>query len=203
MISEGYICVQPVTFWWPVRYFNHWTTWTKMISEGYICVQPVTFWWPVRYSNYWTTWTTMMSEGYISGVVAEGKGGSLLPGKISSPNGKAVSHSFHIINYSANREPKLGAARLHQLHVAFPALTKLYLILLTLPVGSTNCERIFSKLKIIKNWLRQTMNQERWEALLLLSFFLSIERDLIDTIDSDIIIDTFSKSKLLRSLLIL
>ena len=74
----------------------------------------------------------------------------------------------------------------HQLHVAFPALTKLYLILLTLPVGSTKCERSFSKLKIIKNRLRQTMNQERLEAILL----LSIENDLINTIDSDIVLDT-------------
>ena len=84
----------------------------------------------------------------------------------------------------------------HQLHVAFPAVTKLYLILLTLPVGSTKCERSFSKLKIIKNRLRQTMNQlERLEALLL----LSIEHELINTIDSDII-DNISKSKLLMQL---
>ena len=62
---KGYICVQPVTFWWPVRYSNHWTTWTDMMSEGYICVQPVTFWRPVRCFNHWTTWTDMMSEGYI------------------------------------------------------------------------------------------------------------------------------------------
>ena len=54
MMSEGYICVQPVTFWWPVKCSNHWTTWTEMMSEGYICVQPVTFWWPVRCSNHWT-----------------------------------------------------------------------------------------------------------------------------------------------------
>ena len=66
MMSEGYICVQPVTFWWPVRCSNHWATWTKMINEGYICVQPVTFWWPVRCSNQlWAKWTEMMSEGYI------------------------------------------------------------------------------------------------------------------------------------------
>ena len=54
-----------VTFWWPMRYFNHWTTWTEMVSEGYICVQTVTFWWPVRHFNHWTTWTEVLSEGYI------------------------------------------------------------------------------------------------------------------------------------------
>ena len=28
-----HICVQPVTFWWLVRYSNHWATWTEMMSE--------------------------------------------------------------------------------------------------------------------------------------------------------------------------
>ena len=42
-----------------VRCSNHWATWTKMMSEGYICVQPVTFWWPVRCFNHWATWTKM------------------------------------------------------------------------------------------------------------------------------------------------
>ena len=27
----GYICVQPVTFWWSVRCSNHWATWTKVV----------------------------------------------------------------------------------------------------------------------------------------------------------------------------
>ena len=31
--------------------------------------------------------------------------------KFSSANGKAVGNFFHIIDYSANREPKLGAAK--------------------------------------------------------------------------------------------
>ena len=43
MMSEHYICVQPVTFWWPMRCSNHWAIWTEMTSEDYICVQPVTF----------------------------------------------------------------------------------------------------------------------------------------------------------------
>ena len=59
------IYVQPVSFWWPVRCSNRWSTWTEMISEGYICVQPVTFWSPVKCSNHRATWTEMMSEGYI------------------------------------------------------------------------------------------------------------------------------------------
>ena len=82
-----------VTFWWPVRHFNHWTTRTEMVDEGYICVQHVTFWWPVntltvniidwdgvrrlymctacnfwwpaRHPNHQTTSTEMVSKDYI------------------------------------------------------------------------------------------------------------------------------------------
>ena len=41
---------------------DHWATWTEMISEGYICVQPVAFWWPVRYCDHSATWTEMVSD---------------------------------------------------------------------------------------------------------------------------------------------
>ena len=42
-------------------------------------------------------------------------------------------------------------------------------LLLTLSVSVASCERSFSKLKSIKNYLRTTMSQDRWEALAILS----------------------------------
>ena len=65
MMSEGYICVQSVTFWWPIRCSNHWATWTEMMNKGYICVRPVTVWWPVRYSITIELHGLSCSEGYI------------------------------------------------------------------------------------------------------------------------------------------
>ena len=49
----------------------------------------------------------------------------------------------------------------------------------------TNCkgERSFSKLKLLKNYLMNTMGQERLASLAL----LSIEHELLDTIDMDMI----------------
>jgi hAT family C-terminal dimerisation region len=43
------------------------------------------------------------------------------------------------------------------------------LLLLTLPVTSATCERSFSKLKLIKNYLRSTMSAERLSDLAMLS----------------------------------
>ena len=119
-----------------------------------------------------------------------GGGGQVPPvRKFSSANGKAVGNVFHIINYSANRELKLGAARfisnsgeiikksincmLHfllSLNCIFNTFDSVKSIKLTLPVDSTKCERSFSKLKI-KNQLRQITNKERLEERFF--FFLS------------------------------
>ena len=44
---------------------NYWATWIEMMSEGYICVQPVTFWWTIICSHHWATWTEMVRNlGY-------------------------------------------------------------------------------------------------------------------------------------------
>ena len=47
------------------------------------------------------------------------------------------------------------------LQSAFPELYTVYKILVTLPIGSTKCERTFSKLKFVKNNLISTMGQKR------------------------------------------
>lgn len=58
---------------------------------------------------------------------------------------------------------------------AFKNLYKIYVVAMTLACTQVNCEKAFSKLKIIKSRLRAAINQEHLEVLML----LSIESDLI------------------------
>lgn len=64
-------------------------------------------------------------------------------------------------------------------------------ISLTVPVSVATGERSFSKLKIIKNYLRNNMNEERLNELSI----ISIEKDLANAIPVDDIIDDFAASK--------
>ena len=61
--------------------------------------------------------------------------------------------------------------------VNHPAVTStfstVFILFLTLPVTVATAERSFSKLKLIKNYLRSTMGQERLSGLAM----LSIEND--------------------------
>ena len=52
---------------------------------------------------------------------------------------------------------------------AFGCLHKLLLILVTLPVTSATCERTFSKMKLIKTYLRNSMANDRLTNLAILS----------------------------------
>ncbi|XP_026416473.1 zinc finger MYM-type protein 1-like [Papaver somniferum] len=68
-----------------------------------------------------------------------------------------------------------------------------YRILLTIPVTVASAERSFSKLKLIKSYLRSTMSQERLNGLAM----LSIEADMLSSIDYDSIINEFASVRLL------
>ena len=59
---------------------------------------------------------------------------------------------------------------------------------LTIPVSVASRERIFSKLKLIKSYLRSTMSQQRLNGLAL----LSIEKDFLNEINYDNLIDNFT-----------
>jgi len=56
----------------------------------------------------------------------------------------------------------------------FPNVSTLYKLFMTLPVSSATAERSFSRLKLIKSYLRSTMSESRLTNLAL----LSIEREL-------------------------
>lgn len=82
------------------------------------------------------------------------------------------------------------------LSTAFPQTIKMIRGALTMPVSQVTCERSFSKMKIIKNYLRNSMTDNRLSDLTL----LSIERDIV--IDYESIVDAFAqKHKNVRILL--
>ena len=73
----------------------------------------------------------------------------------------------------------------------FPNLRTALQILLTMSVSVASCERSFSKLKLIKNWLRSTMSQEGLSNLAI----LSIEKEVVESSEVDVIIDNFAEKK--------
>jgi len=63
--------------------------------------------------------------------------------------------------------------------------------MLTIPVSVASAERRFSKLKLIKSYLRSTMSQQKLNGLAL----LSIEKDFLNEINYDNLIDNFASQK--------
>lgn len=73
----------------------------------------------------------------------------------------------------------------------YPNLNTAFRIFLTLPVTVASCERSFSKLKLIKNYLRTTMKQDRLTNLAI----LSIEKSMAKHVDFNSIINKFANMK--------
>jgi len=71
---------------------------------------------------------------------------------------------------------------------AFPNLYKLLQIAVTIPISSATCERSFSSMRRIKNWLRTSMLQQRFSDLSI----LNIERDLSNKIQTETVLDRFN-----------
>ncbi|PWA86788.1 zinc finger MYM-type protein 1 [Artemisia annua] len=69
-----------------------------------------------------------------------------------------------------------------------------YRVLLTIPVTVASAERSFSKLKLLKSYLRSTMTQERLNGLAL----IAIESDLLESIDYEDVIDNFASKNARR-----
>lgn len=74
-------------------------------------------------------------------------------------------------------------------------MSSAYRILLTVHVTVASAERSFSKLKLLKNYLRSTMSQERLNGLAI----CCIEKDVLDNIDLDTIINDFASKNARRS----
>jgi hypothetical protein len=66
-----------------------------------------------------------------------------------------------------------------------------YRIMLTIPVTVASAERSFSKVKLIKSYLRSTMSQQRLNGLAL----LAIEKEMLTEIDYNSLINDFASQK--------
>lgn len=75
---------------------------------------------------------------------------------------------------------------LHPFKQAFPTLVSLTEIAITIPVSSTTCERTFSKMKLIKTAVRNSMSDDRLSDLCL----LAVECDI--NVNFEQLIDKFS-----------
>ena len=71
---------------------------------------------------------------------------------------------------------------------SFPNACIVYRILLTIPVTVASAEGSFSKLKLIKSYLRSTMSQERLNGLAI----LSIENSILMSLEYKNLISTFA-----------
>jgi hypothetical protein len=101
-------------------------------------------------------------------------------------------HAFYVTPDTSSRP--LNALKYlakFSLFDVFPNLWIALRILLTLPVSVASGERSFSRLKLIKNYLRSTMGQSRLNELGL----LSIENDVARRIDFTDVISSFAKGK--------
>ena len=98
------------------------------------------------------------------------------PGEISKPLGPLA-----ILN-------KLNALNLLNL---FPNVSIALRIFLTLPVGVATAERSFSKLKLIKSYLRSSIGQARLNSLA----SLSIESDIAENLNYEHVIESFADAK--------
>jgi hypothetical protein len=77
----------------------------------------------------------------------------------------------------------------------YPNILIAYQLLFTVPVTMASAKRSFSKFKLVKNYLRSHMSQERLNGLAILSF----EKILLDKIDIDIIINDFAARHVRRN----
>ena len=84
---------------------------------------------------------------------------------------------------------KFGKGDLASLH---PNLHRLICIAATIPVTIASCERCHSKVKIVNNYMRVTMAEDRLQSLVL----ISSERDLAEDIKLDCLVDVFEPRNL-------
>lgn len=69
---------------------------------------------------------------------------------------------------------------------------------LTLSVSQVNCERVFSKLKLIKNRLRSSLGNEHLETYLL----MSVEKEILEEIEFEDILEIVKSSSPLMTKLL-
>ena len=79
----------------------------------------------------------------------------------------------------------------------YPNAVIAYRILLTIPVTVASAERSFSKIKLLKSYLRSTMTQERLNGLAI----IALENDVLEKINYEDIIGDFISRNTRRMML--
>ncbi|PWA88855.1 zinc finger MYM-type protein 1 [Artemisia annua] len=77
----------------------------------------------------------------------------------------------------------------------FPNAMIAYRVLLTIPVTVASAERSFSKLKLLKSYLRSTMSQDRLNGLAM----ISIESDMLENMNYESLIEDFASKNARRT----
>ena len=96
---------------------------------------------------------------------------------------------------SENSEDLKSAAKiLRGKEHLYPNLKCAYILALTIPISVASNERSFSKLKIVKTYLRTTMKQERLDSLMVAACSV----DVLDSLDLDELADKWSVLKTRR-----
>ena len=106
-----------------------------------------------------------------------------------------LGHSWDISVRSLQKRLSIADIRqmLHNkdLLTSFAELANMCILFMTLPVSVATADRSFSKLKIIKTYLKSTIAQERLDSLVT----LSIENEEAQSLDTNKLIDMFGELK--------
>lgn len=99
-----------------------------------------------------------------------------------------------LVDDDGEKSPMEFLNKIHEFGLVsiYPNLTTALRVFLTLPVTAASAESSFSKLKLIKNYLRTTMGEDRLTNLAM----ISIESELLDCIPQESVIQKFAAAKL-------
>lgn len=139
--------------------------------------------------RYCLLWKTTILEDELGLLYSDDLNGGELYSEVQSFKFQAskLSTSFS----TATSYDFLNLIHKYSLQDVYPNMEVALRIFLTMPVSTATCERSFSKLKIIKNYLRSSMYQERLSNLAI----LSIEHEIAIKIDYTSIIEEFANKK--------
>ena len=98
------------------------------------------------------------------------------------------------IEQSEAKNMREAARFLKEKRFFYPALAKAYQLALTIPISVASNGRSFSKLRLVKNYLRSTMKEDRLDSLMI----LASSPDILDNVDIDKIADSWSNLKARR-----
>jgi len=117
----------------------------------------------------------------------------LMDGELNDIDGNELYHELQIFKslVKINTTALQSHSMLKKLNNSFSNITVTLRIMLTIPITSASSERLFSKLKLIKNYLRSTMSQTRLTGL----STISIEKNIAETIKYENLINDFASEK--------